>query len=380
MVRAASSAGDPPVPALAQAHQPMPASEAEDLARDRYGLDVRATRLATEKDDTFRLEAEVAQPADGAARPGAGVDHRRLILKVAHPAEPAADIDFQTALLAHVARAEPALPVPRVAQDLRGHSWAMITDRAGQDRAVRLMTWCPGVPLDRIPSTRPQRRATGELLARLRQATAGFAHPADSPVVAWDVQHLPRLRPLLASIADPGRRDQLARGLDRFTLIEDQVATLRRQVLHNDFNKSNLLADPDHPDVLTGIIDFGDAARTAIAIDVATALLNQLPRGPGTGPGAANPAGPHRLTGDIFADGRDVLAGYRSRADLTPAELRLIPHLVMARVVARALISTHRAAQFPGNAAYLLRNTGPGWAQLDWFLEHSMAEVTACLT
>jgi Ser/Thr protein kinase RdoA (MazF antagonist) len=350
----------------------MPASEAEDLARDRYGLDATAARLATEKDDTFRLEAEVAGPADGRARTGAGVA-RRWILKVAHPAEPAAEIDFQTALLAHVARAEPALPVPRVAQDLQGNRWAMITDAAGQRRAVRLMTWCPGVPLDRIGSSRAQRRATGELLARLRHATAGFAHPADSPVVAWDVQHLPRLRPLLASIPDPGRRAQLARGLDRFALIEDQVAGLRRQVLHNDFNKSNLLADPDRPGVLTGIIDFGDATRTAIAIDVATALLNHLPRD--AGPGEQD-----RLTGDIFHDGRDVLQGYLSWADLTPDELRLIPHLVMARVVTRALISTHRAAQFPDNAAYLLRNTEPGWAQLDWFLDHSVAEVTGWLT
>ena len=144
------------------------------------------------------------------------------------------------------------------------------------------------------------------------------------------------------------------------------MAALRRQVLHNDFNKSNLLADPARPDVITGIIDFGDATRTAIAIDVATALLNQLPRD-------------GVLTGDIFADGRDLLDGYRSRADLTPGELRLIPQLVMARVVARALISTHRAAQFPANAAYLLRNTEPGWAQLDWFLEHSVPEVTEWL-
>lgn len=157
-------------------------------------------------------------------------------------------------------------------------------------------------------------------------------------------------------------------------LIEDQLAGLRRQVLHNDFNKSNLLADPDRPEVLTGVIDFGDATRTAIAIDVATALLNQLPRV--TGPDSAGTA---RLTGDIFSDSRDVLRGYQSRADLTPAELRLIPHLVMARVVTRALISTHRAAQFPGNAPYLLRNTEPGWAQLDWFLGRSMAEVSECL-
>jgi len=329
----------------------MPASEAAELARDRYGLDTTATRLATEQDDTFRLT---------------GADGQRWILKVAHPAEPAREIDFQTALLAHVARADPAVPVPRVLPDRDGQRWAMVTDRAGQRRAVRLMTWCAGVPLDRIPSTAAQRRATGELLARLRLATAGFAHPADSPVVAWDVQHLPALRPLLGSIPDPARRELVARGLDRFALIGDQVAVLRRQVLHNDFNKSNLLADPARPDVITGIIDFGDATRTAIAIDVSTALLNQLPR-----------QGP--LTGDIFAGARDVLAGYLALADLTPAELRLIPHLVMARVVARALISTHRAARFPENAAYLLRNTEPGWAQLDWFLNHSVAEVTEWL-
>jgi Ser/Thr protein kinase RdoA (MazF antagonist) len=292
----------------------MPAAEAANLARTRYGLDTTAARLATEKDDTFRLE-----DADG----------RRWILKVAHPAEPPAEIDFQVALLGHVARADPAVPAPRVLPDLRGDRCATITDCAGQRRPVRLMTYRAGVPLDRIPSTAAQRRATGELLARLRLATAGFAHPADSPVVAWDVQHLPTLRPLLGSIPDPDRRARVARGLDRFALIEDQVGALRRQVLHNDFNKSNLLADPARPDVITGIIDFGDATRTAIAIDVSTALLNQLPRDAGL-----------VLTGDIFAGARDVLAGYLSRADLTPGELRLIPHLVMARVVARALIST----------------------------------------
>ena len=351
-----STAGDPAGydPALALAHQVMPASEAQKLVRDRYGLVATATRLATEKDDTFRLTA-----ADG----------RNWTLKVAHPAEPPAAIGFQTELLAHVARADPAVPAPRVLPDRQGQAWPMVTDAAGQHRAVRLLTWCPGVPLDRIPATRAQRRAVGELLARLRLATAGFAHPADSPVVAWDVQHLPALRPLLASIPDPERRARLARGLDRFARLADQVAGLRRQVLHNDFNKSNLLADPDRPDVITGVIDFGDATRTAVAIDVATALLNQLPRDSGP-----------VLTGDIFAGARDVLDGYRSRADLTPDELRLIPHLVMARVVARALISTSRAAQFPANATYLLRNTEPGWAQLGWFLDHSMAEVSECLS
>ena len=41
----------------------------------------------------------------------------------------------------------------------------------------------------------------------------------------------------------------------------------------------------------------------------------------------------------------------------------------MGRVIARALITLHRAEKMPHNRTYILRNTEPGWAQLAWFLE-----------
>jgi hypothetical protein len=34
---------------------------------------------------------------------------------------------------------------------------------------------------------------------------------------------------------------------------------------------------------------------------------------------------------------------------------------------------------FPDNARYILRNTEPGWAQLDWFLSHSTQDISAML-
>lgn len=139
---------------------------------------------------------------------------------------------------------------------------------------------------------------------------------------------------------------------------------LPTQVLHNDFNLSNIVVNPASANYVAGIIDFGDAVRTAVAVDVSTALLNQLPR-----------QDVHHDT-DLFANGRDLLRGYLEVAKLSEEELYLIPHLTMGRACARLMISTSLARQFPDNATYLLRNTEPGWAQLLWLLSRSEAVIS----
>lgn len=337
---------------LAATYVSLSDAEAIALAHERYGLEGRVTRFATEKDDTFRLEAN---------------DGQRFVLKVANPSEEVQEIDLQVRLLEHVERTNPRIPVPRVIRDLSGRSHAQLTDGAGQLRQMRVMSYVEGTPLDAMASGAAEREQVGRMLARLRLATADFSHAAQDRVLAWDVQHLARLRPLLGDVENPRQREALAAGLTRFSVIEPRVRQLRTQVLHNDFSKSNIVVDAAHPAFVTGIIDFGDAVRTAVAIDVSTALLNQLPR-----------EGVDTHT-DLFADGRDLLRGYLETADLTREELALIPHLTMARAVARALLSLWRAKRFPDNATYLLRNTEPGWAQLDWFLDRSAAEISDSL-
>jgi len=102
--------------------------------------------------------------------------------------------------------------------------------------------------------------------------------------------------------------------------------------------------------------------RTLIAIDVSTALLNQLTE-----------------DDDIFNNGRDLLRGYLSIADLDDKELRLIPHLVMGRVIARTLLTISRAELLPEKADYILRNTAQGWRQLGWFLKRDSDEISNLL-
>ncbi len=337
---------------LSTKHVRMPAAEASALLRAAFGLSGELSPLPTEKDDTFQVHA-----ADGA----------KFILKVANPAELTAELDFEVQLLMHIERVDPALAVPRVIA-AAGRPYLSWRDRAGQLRHVRLLSYLEGIPLDRTSSTALERFRIGELLARLRHATAGFSHPADGRILAWDVRHLLDLSSLLTYIDDPERRTALRLGLKRFASLQPRIARLRMQVLHNDFNRSNLIVDHDHPQFVTGIIDFGDSVRTAIAIDVATALLNQLPRDACGDPQE-----------DLFQAPRDLLRGYLSAAELTEEELELIPHLVMARVIARALISSWRGKVFPENADYLLRNTAQGWAQLKWFLVQSTEAIGSLL-
>lgn len=335
---------------LGSTHVRMTPQEAAELARLRYGLDGRLSRFETEKDDTFLLTAQ---------------DGRQAVLKVANPGETADEIDLQVKLLAHLASSDIAPPVPRIIPTLGGEPSFLHEDRAGQRRHTRLLSFMKGTPLSDTVSSPVERERVGEALARLRLAMADFSHPADSHELAWDVKHLLRLEHLLDHVEDPAQRKALQRGLARFATLQPRLETCRVQVLHNDFSRSNIVVDHASDDFVTGIIDFGDAVRTAIAIDVSTALLNQLPS---------------QARDDLFLEGRDILRGYLRHADLTGEELALIPHLVMARVVARALLTIWRAGKFPENRTYIMRNTEQGWSQLDWFLDRPIDRISEQFT
>lgn len=334
-------------------HTRMGEAEAEQISGRHWGFGGRAARVDTEKDDTFIVSA---------------TDGSRRVLKVTNPAEQVAEVDFEVRLLRHVRECSEHVPVPQVYPDRKDRLLIPLVDSAGQTRNARQMSYIEGTPLDSTVSSSAEREQVGRVLGHLRQATATFAHPAQYRVLAWDVQHLPTLRPLAAEVADHQQRDLLEAGLSRFDSIARLLPGLRRQVLHNDFSKSNIIVNHRAANFVQGIIDFGDAVHTAVAIDVSTALLNQLPR-----------RIPDDLNINLFADGLDLLRGYLTVADLTCVELMTIPYLVMGRVIARALITLRRAALMPANAHYILRNTEPGWGQLRWFLAKSDQQLQSLL-
>ncbi|MBT9383510.1 phosphotransferase [Pseudooceanicola sp. CBS1P-1] len=343
----------PDLGSLATPFTPLTREAAAELALRYYGLEGSFKRLATEKDDTFAVRR-----ADGS----------RVILKIANPGESAGELDLQLQALLHLEARAPEMPVPRVLRSADGQILPALPTPEGPRRA-RVMTFLEGEVLDRLPPLPEEQIQIGTRLAELRLAMAGFEHPHATRALAWDVRHLPSLAGLLEDVADPAQKRALSRAFDQIRALAPRIDALPRQVVHNDFSRSNLLVDRSRAQSVTGIIDFGDVVHTAVAIDLSTAMLNQLPRD-------AEELG----QGDMFDGPRRVLQGYLSRAPLSTEELALLPHLVFARVVTRTLLTLWRAREFPENRSYILRNTTQGWAQLDWYLSRDPAALSTLLT
>ncbi|QCK87761.1 hypothetical protein E8L99_19395 [Phreatobacter aquaticus] len=318
---------------LDTAAPPATLAEAAELARDRFGLSGTIRALTGERDRNFHI----AETSGG-----------EYVLKIVHPAEDPAVTDFQTQALRHVAMRNGTLATPRAVAPLTGTDDVVWRVPGQADRRLRCYTYLPGEPLHLTVATPSQRQALGQFLARLDQALADFRHPADNHDLLWDLKRAARARDLLADIPDPERRALPARAFDRFeTTILPALAGLRTQVVHNDFNPHNILADPTAGDRIAGVIDFGDMVRAPLVQDLATACAYQI-----------QPDG-HPLAGPA-----DLVGGFHAVLPLEPAEMAVLPGLIATRMALSIAISSWRAARHPDNAPYILRNQQAAWTGL----------------
>jgi 4-aminobutyrate aminotransferase-like enzyme/Ser/Thr protein kinase RdoA (MazF antagonist) len=294
------------------------AEDAAHIAAEVFGLHGTASALGSERDQAFLLESGV--------------------LKISNSGEDGAVLDLEEAAIAHVAAADPDLPVARQLAPrttFEGHQVRLFE---------RLHGHKGGPELDDAAV-----RALAGVHARLCVALRSFFHPAAGRELLWNLRATPRLRPLLEEIADPTKRALVARVLDRHEeRVEPQWNRLRGQIVHGDFNLDNLLLDPQ--DRISGILDFGDCCHTALAADVAVALASFL-RG--------------RPTEDAFRVSRIALDGFTSRLPLEPLELELLGDLVAARLAAIVSISAWRSRRFPDNAEYIEAWDDDSWRLLE---------------
>jgi len=305
---------------------PLSCARAAALARDDYGLEVRAERLTGERDENFRLTA-----ADGA----------QYVLKIANAAEDPAVSELLTAALRHVARADPALPCPRVVTARDGAAQVAIADETGARRTVRLLTYLPGILLGAAPRSAQQRRACGRMAARLSCALREFRHPAAQRALIWDLGQVGRVQRLLEELPELPHQ-QAAAGvlLQVVPVIEAQLPRLRRQVVHNDLNPLNILVAAGDATQVTGVIDFGDLTHTALVADVAVAAAELIPPQCAPGEGGAAQA--------VY----EVAAAYHESLPLLPEEWALLGTLVAARLVANVVVPAWHVQRNPAGGHY----------------------------
>jgi 4-aminobutyrate aminotransferase-like enzyme/Ser/Thr protein kinase RdoA (MazF antagonist) len=312
------------------------AAEAERIAVGTFGISGIAEPLVSERDQNFRIRT-----ADGDA----------FVLKIMNAAEDPGVAEMQTLALLHVATTDPTLPVMRLVPGLDGEVQSRVIDHRGRPHVLRMVTAMPGRTIEPSDLRLGSLPGFGATSARLGRALRGFFHPAADHALLWNIRNALDLRPLALHVEDVRRRAIVEGVLDRFEEFVNPVfRQLRAQVIHNDLTSDNTLFDEDQR--VSGLLDFGDMAHTALVCDLVStveALMGERP--------------------DPFETLEATAAGFASVTPLDDDEVALLPDLLLTRWTTTAVISAWRAKRYPENAEYITGWDLGVWAMLDAFDE-----------
>lgn len=294
------------------------------IAHHHYGIEATAKPLDSERDQNFQLTSN---------------DGTRFTLKIANHAEKPEVVDFQNRALMHVAGRDPSIPLPRVIPTLDGQAHCQV-EHDGKIHIVRILSWLDGLLLHESKIDIDLSFRLGSLLARLGVALKDFDHPASNPPLLWDMKRAAGLSDLLVHIDEPALKTLIAKTLDQFVSnVKPILDTLRSQVIHNDLNPGNFLLDQARPGKISGVIDFGDMAKSPLIIDLAVAASYLLDDGD-----------------DPLAGVLPLIAGYHAVTPLLETELRLLTDLIRTRLITSLLINSCRVKLFPENTEYLMNS------------------------
>ena len=308
--------------------------QAVRLAREHYGICAAATALPSYLDQNFRIST-----ADSAT-----------VLKVTHEGAAPAYVDLQQRILRFLERHGDSLPVPRLIPTSTGQDSTRIDSANGGGHRIWMVSWLPGRVLAGVrPVTPDLMRSLGGYLARLDCALESFADPTETRDYVWDLRNASDLLRYVDCIDEAGRRSLVTDALGEFDeTVLPRLSRLPHSVIHHDANDHNVLVSGyGYEAAVCGLLDFGDALKTATIVELAIAATYVML-------GRQDPVGV----------ASHLVHGYHAIRPLSEAEIAVIYDLVLARLCSSVLISAGRSRHDPDNA-YLRVSERGAWALLE---------------
>jgi len=303
---------------------------AENLVRERYGIDGTATELGSQQDANFRIESAAAT----------------FVLKVSNPAFTADDLDAQDRAAAHVARSAGIL-APTAVEGHDGRTVQPVTV-AGRSTVARLVTYLDGESLSAGEYLAPPVvAALGDLAGRTSLALATYAGPLPPRELQWDLRNAHDVVVRLAEfVSVPGgadaARDAAGRAADA---LATYAGRLPLQPVHGDLTADNVIsvAGADGRRRPVGVIDFGDLMRSWGIAELAVTCSSLLPYS-GSDPSVILPA----------------IRAFHAVRPITDDELSALWPLVVLRAAALMVSGRHQASIDAANR-YAVGNLDHEW-------------------
>ncbi len=292
--------------------------QAAQIALERFAIDGPISPLDGERDLNFLID-----------------DPRgRFVFKIANAQESIPFLHCQHRVLRWLAEAD---ALPRVATALRsvsGKSIERVTSASGDEHACRVLPFIEGTPLAEVANPPAVLYADlGACLARVNRALDGIDYPALARPLLWKMDDAPtvleRFMPLLADDASRARVARL--GAEFADRVLGRAARLRRNVIHNDANRGNVLVDAGASRVVS-LIDFGDMVESWLAVEPAVAMT-------------------YAMLGrdDPFPAAEALLRGYHEVLPLEAGEIAVLPDLIGMRLGLSLCICAHQKGLEPDN-------------------------------
>lgn len=309
-----------------------------EFLTDRYGLSVLSlSRLGGEIDQNVRVDC-----ADGSS----------YVVKVSGDLADRAHLEWQVSVLRHLAVAAPEIPVSRLVAGRDGGDLQVI-ERGPRRNLVRVLTWLPGRML--VELTRYSPRLLTDLGALAGTLSLALDTVTRDPVPAshyWDLLRSPAaVESCLSYLTDKSQQALIMRSMQRFSAIEPALPYLPVGVVHQDLNDFNVLAaeGPSRENYLSGVLDVGDALRTARVAELAVVVAYAMLRSP-----------------DPLRTAVQVTQGFHAVRPLSEAELSVVFPLAVARLCVNVSTWTRRRAlREEAYANARMRNTWPTLQRLD---------------
>lgn len=314
---------------------------AQELAQNVYGIHATAHALPSERDQNFKLVAD---------------DNRAYVLKIAHPDETRARLEFEILALERLTRVTGLDVFPRVLNALDGETITNVRDEDGAPFFVRVLTYLPGNVLAQMQNPGASLLYDfGLTIGKMDAALTALEHPAMVRFMQWDAAHAPLvIQQNLEFVAEESRRALLEKFLARFQEhAAPHLPALRRSVIYNDANDYNILIQNER---VSGIVDFGDMLYSFTVNDAAIACAYAM-----------------LDKDDPFAVAREIVRGYQEAFPLTAEERAVLPELILLRLALSVSICARQKRQEPENP-YIVISETPAWNLLTRLLQTAHAD------